>query len=254
MQPHDLNLQALAERIGKLEAQNCRLKKTGIAVTVLISAVLFMGQEQTNRVVEANAFHLIDASGKIRAQLSMEMSGPILSLLDARGSPVVSLAGGDKPVLVLNRLGTTEQVQLGTNKTHFGLGLYDKEIRAGLSIQNGTSAIDLFDESGTAQATLVARSTGSFLRLRNPAGKEVSTLWVDSSAGGSSFNMSGSAGSLSVNLGEEAGGPGLEITDNEGFSTVLGRREMVGTGRKERKPAAALLLLGKDRRVLWSAP
>ncbi|PYU62584.1 MAG: hypothetical protein DMG55_03380 [Acidobacteria bacterium] len=243
MQPHDLDLQTLVERIGKLEAQNCRLKKTGIAVAVLISAVLFMGQEQTNRVVEANAFHLMDASGKIRAQLSMEMSGPILSLLDARGSPVVSLAGGDKPVLVLNKPGTTEQVRLGTNKTHFGLGLYDKEIRAGLSIQNGASAIDLFDESGTAQATLVARPTGSFLRLRNPAGKEVSTLWVDSSSGG-----------LSVNLGEEAGGPGLEITDNEGFSTVLGRREVVGTGRTERKPAAALLLLGKDRKVLWSAP
>src|SRR5207244_6922477 len=125
MQPHHLDLQTHVKRIGKLEAQTCRLKKTGIAVAVLISAVLFMGQEQTNRVVEANAFHLMDASGKIRAQLSMEMSGPILSLLDARGSPVVSLAGGDKPVLVLNKPGTTEQVQLGTNKTHIDLGLYD---------------------------------------------------------------------------------------------------------------------------------
>ena len=254
MQPDDLDLQALVERIGKLEAQNCRLKRTGIAVTVLISAVLFMGQEQTNRVVEANAFHLMDASGKIRAQLSMEMSGPILSLLDARGSPVVSLAGGDKPVLVLNKPGATEQIQLGTTKTHFGLGLYDKAIRVGLSIQNGTPSIDLFDGSGTAQATLVARPTGSFLRLRNPAGQEISTLWVDSSAGGSSFNMSGSAGSLSVNLGEEAGGPGLELTDNDGFSTIIGRREIANTGRKDRKPAASLLLLGKDRRALWSAP
>src|SRR5207302_8487864 len=116
------------------------------AVAVLISAVLFMGQKQTNRVVEANAFHLMDASGKIRAQLSMEMSGPILSLLDARGSPVVSLAGGDKPVLVLNKPGTTEQVQLGTNKTHFGLGLYDKEIRAGIKLQIGASANDHLDE------------------------------------------------------------------------------------------------------------
>ncbi|PYV92278.1 MAG: hypothetical protein DMG90_04850 [Acidobacteria bacterium] len=254
MQPHDLGLQALAERVVKLETQNRRLKKAGIAVILLVSVPLFMGQAETNRVVEANAFHLMDASGKIRAQLSMEMSGPTLSLLDAGGSPVVSLAGGDQPVLVLNRPGTTEQIQLGTNKIHFGLGLYDKQIRASLSIENGTPGIDLFDESGTAQATLVARPTGSFLRLRNPAGKEISTLWVDSSAGGSSFNMGGSAGSLSVNLGEEAGGPGIEITDNEGFSTVVGRRETVGTSVKERKPAASLLLLGKDRRVLWAAP
>lgn len=58
-----------------------------------------------------------------------------------------------------------------------------------------------------------------------------------------------------MNFGEAAGGPGLEITDNEGFSTILGRSDMVvGTGPKERKPAASVLLLGKGRNVLWSAP
>ena len=58
-----------------------------------------------------------------------------------------------------------------------------------------------------------------------------------------------------MNLGEDAGGPGLEIADNEGFSTILGRRDVVvGTGQKERKPAASVLLLGKGRKVLWSAP
>ena len=58
-----------------------------------------------------------------------------------------------------------------------------------------------------------------------------------------------------MNLGEDAGGPGLEISDNEGFSTILGRREVVlGVGLKERKPAASVLLLGKGRKVLWSAP
>jgi hypothetical protein len=181
---------------------------------------------------------------------------PTLSFLDAKGVPVASLGGGGQPFLVLSRPGTSEQIKLGANTAFFGLGLYDKEIRAGLSIQNSTPGLDLFDESGTAQATLVGRPTGSSLRLRNPAGKEISTLWVDSTVGGSSFNISGSAGSLSVNLGEDAGGPGLEITDNEGFSTVLGRREMVaaGTGRRERKPAASLLLIGKNQKVLWSAP
>jgi len=192
----------------------------------------------------------------VRARLSTDAADrPTLSLLDAKGVPVASLGGDGQPLLVLFRPETNEQIKLGVNTAFFGLGLYEKEIRAGLSIQNSTPGLDLFDESGTAQATLVARPTGSSLRLRNPAGKEISTLWVDSSVGGSSFSMSGSAGSLSVNLGEDAGGPGLEITDNEGFSTVLGRREMVlGAGRKERKPAASLLLLGKNQKVLWSAP
>ncbi len=255
MQSPDPSLRALAERVAKLEAQNRRLKQAGISALILTSAAVLMGQTQTSRVLEANAFLLKDADGRVRARLSTDAADrPTLSLLDTKGLPVASLGGGGQPFLVLFRPGTNEQIKLGANTAFFGLGLYEKEIRAGLSIQNSKPGLDLFDESGTAQATLAARPTGSFLRLKDPAGKEISTLWVDSSAGGSSFNMSGSAGSLSVNLGEEAGGPSLEITDNEGFSTVLGRREMVGTGRKERKPAASLLLLGKDRKVLWSAP
>lgn len=256
MQSPGPSLHALAERVAKLEAQNRRLKQAGIAALILTSAAVLMGQTQTSQVLEANAFHLKDADGRVRARLSTDAADrPTLSFLDAKGVPVASLGGGGQPVLVLFRPGTNEQIKLGANTAFFGLGFYEKEIRAGLSIQNNTPGLDLFDESGTAQATLVARPTGSFLRLRNPAGKEISTLWVDSSVGGSSFNMSGSAGSLSVNLGEDGGGPGLEISDNEGFSTVLGRREVVvGADQKERKPAASLLLLGKNRRVLWSAP
>jgi len=257
MQSPDRSLRALAERVAKLEAQNRRLKQAGFAALILASAAVLMGQMQTGRVIEAYAFHLKDADGKVRARLSMDAADrPTLSLLDAKGGPVASLGGSSQPFLVLFRPGTKEQIKLGANTAFFGLGLYEKEIRAGLSIQDGTPGLNLFDESGTAQATLVARPTGSSFRLRNPAGKEISTLWVDSSVGGSSFNISGSAGSLSVNLGEDAGGPGLEISDNEGFSAILGRREMVvvGTGRKERKPAASLLLLGKNQKVLWSAP
>ncbi len=256
MQPHDSSLHALADRVAKLETQNRRLKQAGIAALVLASAGVLMGQAHTSRVLEANEFRLKDADGSVRARLSMDAANrPILSLLDAKGVPVASLGGGRQPLLVLFRAETNEQIRLGANTAFFGLGLYEKEIRAGLGVRDSRPELDLFDESGTAQATIVARPTGSSLVLRNPAGKETSTMWVDSAAGGSSFNLSGSAGSLSVNLGEGAGGPGLEIADNEGFSAVLGRRDVVvGTGPKERKPAASLSLLGKDRRVLWSAP
>jgi hypothetical protein len=256
MQPHDPSLHALAERVAKLEAQNRRLKQAGIAALVLASAAVLMGQAHTSRVLEANEFQLKDADGTVRARLSTDAANrPILSMLDAKGVPVASLGGGRQPSLVLLRQETNEQIRLGANTAFFGLGLYEKEIRAGLGVQNSAPVLNLFDQSGTAQATIVARPSGSSLVLKNPAGKESSTMWVDSAAGGSSFNMSGSAGSLSVNLGQDAGGPGLEIADNEGFSTVLGRREAVGgTGPKERKPAASVVLLGKDRKVLWSAP
>jgi hypothetical protein len=257
MQPYDPSLQALAERVAMLEAQNRRLKQAGIAALVLASAVVLMGQTHTSRVLEANEFHLRDADGNVRARLSTDTANrPVLSLLDAKGDPVASLGGGRQPSLILFRQETNEQIRLGANTAFFGLGLYEKEIRAGLAIQNSVPGLNLFDKSGTAQATIMARPTGSSLFLRNPAGKEISTMWVDSAAGGSSLNMSGSAGSLSVNLGEDAGGPGLEIADNEGFSTVLGRRDVVGVGTspRERKPAASVSLHDKGHKVLWSAP
>jgi hypothetical protein len=158
MQNYDPSLQALTQRVAKLETQNRRLKKTGVAAMVLVSVVLFMGQVQTNRVLDANAFHLKDASGKVRARLSMEFSRPTLDFLDAGGLPVATLAGGDEPFLVLNRPGTTEQIQLGANKTFFGLALYEKEIRAGLSVQHGMPGVDFFDKSGQPQASFTAAS------------------------------------------------------------------------------------------------
>lgn len=81
-------------------------------------------------------------------------------------------------------------------------------------------------------------------------------LWTDSSQGGASFAMSGSAGTFHVILGQDPEGPSLELEDNEGFSTILGRSDLIETrtGRKERTPAASVVLFGKDKQVLWSAP
>lgn len=156
------DLHALAERVAKLEAQNRRLKQAGIAALVLASAAVLMGQTQTRRVLEANEFHLKDADGSVRARLSTDAANrPILSLLDAKGGPVASLGGGRQPFLVLFRPETNEQIRLGANTAFFGLGLYEKEIRAGLAVRDSTPGLDLFDESGTAQATIVARPTGS---------------------------------------------------------------------------------------------
>src|SRR5260370_17619079 len=142
MQTPEPSIQILAERVTKLEAQNRRLKQAGIASLVLLSALVVMGQDQTSRVIEANAFQLKDATGKVRAQLSMEgPDRPTLSFLDANSLPLVSLAGGNEPFLNLNRPGTAQQITLGANRALFGLALYDKEIPAGLSVQHVATAL-----------------------------------------------------------------------------------------------------------------
>jgi hypothetical protein len=86
------SVQSLAERVASLEKQNRRIKKSGVAAIVLISAAVVMGQAPSNHVLEAGAFHLKDSAGRVRARLSMEDTDrPMLTLVDEKGFPVASL-------------------------------------------------------------------------------------------------------------------------------------------------------------------
>jgi len=71
-----------------------------------------------------------------------------------------------------------------------------------------------------------------------------------------SLVLEGPVGKFTVTLVDESGGPNLTIEDNEGYSTVIGRSDLVltKTGKKEETPAASLVLLDKGGKVLWSAP
>jgi len=92
-------------------------KKAESPFTVLDSAVCLGQSKQTE--CRGQRFHLMDASGENPwAAFNGNVRVPILSLLDARGSPVVfgSRAVTSRPH---DGLGTTEQVQLGTKQVHF---------------------------------------------------------------------------------------------------------------------------------------
>ena len=71
------DLQAVVERLGKVEKQNRRLRSVGIAVLVLVSAVLAIGQTVPKEriLLEAEAFILRDKNGNDRAQLGVTEDG-----------------------------------------------------------------------------------------------------------------------------------------------------------------------------------
>ena len=106
MQTLEPTLEALANRVSKLEAQNRRLKKAGIASVVVAAAVFAMGQAPAKKVIEANEFVLqgciwgnasddciwtVGSSGQTHAQL----------LGAKKASPSSALGGGDDPSLSL---------------------------------------------------------------------------------------------------------------------------------------------------------
>lgn len=126
-------MQAILDRLEKVEKQNRRLKRVGFAVLVLVTAVLAMSQARPNRVVEAEQFILKDANGKTRGELAIDSAGTsTLTLRDAKGWPVVTLRAGEQPFLNLARPDTTDQGMLSMNKDTYGLVLYGDKVRAGL--------------------------------------------------------------------------------------------------------------------------
>jgi len=63
LQTPESSLEALANQVAKLEAQNHCLKKAGMASFVVAVAIIAMGQAPAKKVIEANEFVLQNASG-----------------------------------------------------------------------------------------------------------------------------------------------------------------------------------------------
>jgi hypothetical protein len=187
MQTYDPTLQALADRVNKLEVQNRRLKLAGLAVVIMASAALLMGQARSSRAVEASEFRLIDTNGKTRARLAVGVGGgPTLTFFDSKDLPVAGIDGGKEPSLFLTGWDSAAHILLRITKDSYGLDLADKRPRATLSVSNNSTGLDFWDEYGDPQATMSVDKSSGNITFRNARGK-VSSQWVDSRATGPSL-------------------------------------------------------------------
>ena len=187
MQTYDPTLQALADRVNKLEVQNRRLKLAGLAVVIMASAVLLMGQARSSRAVEASEFRLIDANGKTRARLAVGVGGgPTLTFFDSKDLPVAGIDGGKEPSLFLTGWDSAAHILLRITKDSYGLDLADKRPRATLSVSNNSTGLDFWDEYGDPQATMSVDKSSGNITFRNAKGR-VSSQWIDSRTAGTSL-------------------------------------------------------------------
>lgn len=129
--------------------------------------------------VRAGGFTLVDDRGRPRGALRMGPEGPVLELVDARGSYAARLETAIRgPELRFD--GPEGQLRLGLGdvvRDGAGLSLYDAEDRLRLGFAHagdqGTNLV-LTDDAGRVRAAVTVDSAGPYLVLFGPDGEP---LW-----------------------------------------------------------------------------
>ena len=163
MEPQISDLRVMAQRLEKLERQNRRFMQVGVLALAVLFSIVWMGQApppRKLRPVEADRFILKDPTGKKRAELMMEETGPGLVLYDTAG----------------RRIGRFGGVSNGA-----GLSLQSVEGGAKLSLVSQPEGpyLLLFDAEGKFRTELGASQRGPYMLLHDSDGIPRAALALD---------------------------------------------------------------------------
>jgi len=117
--------------------------------------------------------------------------------------------------------------------------------------------LSFYDAEGHPRILIAAFQDESRIYLSDSQQTMHSAMWAGSAAAsGAGVSITGPGELSRVALDTFIEGPQLVLRDKEGYSTEIGRTELVVTkpGKQEQTPAASLVLLDKGGNVLWSAP
>lgn len=223
---------AILERLTRVEQENRKLKRAGLAILLVIAAFILTAQVLPTKVVEANEFVLKDASGKVRARLWFGVqptSSPSMTMFDFYDAEGKELA------------------YLGTDSSS-----HDANLKLG-------------GEEGQGSVWLGATGQGAGISLKT-SGNPRDGIGLSAYPGASSVFLDGKMSWLTLEDTANASktirpwngqeGPYVDATDAEGFETSLGASETVSkqTGVHHTSSAASLKMFDKSGNVIWSAP
>jgi hypothetical protein len=153
MEPKTLNIQAVLERVERLERQNRGLKRAAALFMILVSSLILVSAAgRKGRTIEARQIALKDDQGNTRAVLEMRSAGPGLTLYDAEGDKVQALLTVLRtgPVLGLYDADGTTRVLLGVTPKGATLSFNDAEgrLRAEMGFSADAPHVTFFDRGG----------------------------------------------------------------------------------------------------------
>src|SRR5215472_3208953 len=152
MESQSVILDAVTERLEKLEEQNLRLKRATAVLGAAVICFLLMGfSTQGSHVIEAQKFLVRDDNGKARAALMMGASGPTLAMYDDQGRVRASLSVlAEGPTFGLANDQGNVQAALALTSTGPSLLLDDADgkLRAGLTLSQPRVELTLYGPNG----------------------------------------------------------------------------------------------------------
>jgi hypothetical protein len=131
------------------------------------------------------------------------------------------------------------------------------KVRAELAMGATGPSFKLRDQNGSALVNISLNDSapnGATLLMSDPqhaAGLSISVL----EGAGSQMMLTGPSADIQAHLGASADGSSLDLTDQSGFSAVIGDGMLTTkSGQVKKTTAGSIALFNKDRKVLWSAP
>jgi hypothetical protein len=96
--PDGIIMTELSNRVEKLEQENRRLKRIGLAAAVVMGLAALLGQARPQpKEIKAQSFVVVDEQDRTRATLGLDDDGVGLTLRDAAGRPVAQLQVAKTP-------------------------------------------------------------------------------------------------------------------------------------------------------------
>jgi hypothetical protein len=142
----------IALRLSRLELSNRRLRLGMILCGVVAIGGLFVGAERAATPVSATSFRLVDADGKLRAELGSDKQGTFFYLNDENGKLRASIAAQSGAAFL--------SLKDPQGKSRVAV-LFDAD-GAGLRVK---------DEGGITKAMLLVDDKGPVMQLRDDSGK-----------------------------------------------------------------------------------
>jgi hypothetical protein len=132
------DMQAVLERLVKLERHNRIVKGAALAIATLgAAALLVQARAKNTSALEAEKFSLKDASGHVRADLSELQDGtPVLKLYEANGNEGTEIMPGS--VMLMDSNGRA-RLQLSVGADGSSLSLIDEKGAGRVVLDQGTS-------------------------------------------------------------------------------------------------------------------